>query len=111
MASPTRYNGPSAREMIETHTLAQEIIARADDTEPVLDADELALLKRFLAGPESKVALLNERDIVGDQGDDVVAKARNSGSLVTYIIAQSVAGQEILGEEEVEMLKKWFERT
>lgn len=108
MTSPIAYSGPSARQMIQTHTLAKEIIARADDAQPVLDADELALLKRFLAAPESSNDLLKEQGIDGSGGENVVAKASNSGSLVTYIIAQLVAGNEILEEGEVRELRVWF---
>ena len=60
MASTTAYTGPSAREMFDTDTLSKEIIARANDPETVLDASELALLKRYVNAPEAKVDTLKE---------------------------------------------------
>ncbi|KAG4418508.1 hypothetical protein IFR04_008402 [Cadophora malorum] len=93
MASTTAYTGPSAREMFDTHTLSKEIIARANDPEPVLDASELALLKRYVNAPEAK------------------DKANGSGSLVKYIMIQSNAGNDLLSEEEIAELKAWLDKA
>lgn len=86
MASATTYTGPSAREMFESHTLSKEIIARADDAEPVLDASELALLKRYVTAPESKAEILEELGCIDGDGKVVTAKAQGDGSLVAYIM-------------------------
>jgi hypothetical protein len=109
--NPTPYTGPSAASMISNHTLAEEIISRANDSSPLLDANELALLKQFCSQPtslEHKKTLL-ETTGMADQADDKAGdKAHAKGSLVGYIIAQSVRGKELLDEGEVERLRVWF---
>ncbi|KAH7369869.1 hypothetical protein BKA65DRAFT_6755 [Rhexocercosporidium sp. MPI-PUGE-AT-0058] len=111
MATATAYSGPSAREMFETHTLSKEIIARANDTEPILDASELALLKRYVTAPESKVEILKEIEYVDADGKVVAAKLEGDGSLVAYIMVQSVTGNDLLSEEEIAELKAWFSKA
>ncbi|OBT51820.1 hypothetical protein VE04_08034, partial [Pseudogymnoascus sp. 24MN13] len=58
----TTYSGPSAHEMIQSHTLAKEIVARSNDPAPVLDPSELALLKRFVTNSPSKNEILKDLD-------------------------------------------------
>ncbi|PVH88041.1 hypothetical protein DL98DRAFT_566414 [Cadophora sp. DSE1049] len=111
MSSTTAYTGPSAREMFESHTLSKEIISRANDSEPVLDASELALLKRFVTAPETKSDILKELGFVDQHGKIVATKAQGDGSLVTYIMIQSVAGNDLLSEEEIAELKDWFDKA
>ena len=91
MASTTAYTGPSAREMFDTHTLSKEIISRANDSEPVLDASELALLKRYVKGPEAKVDILKGLGSVDTDGKIIEEKANGSGSLVKYIMVSSLS--------------------
>ncbi|KAL5323359.1 hypothetical protein ACEPPN_007894 [Leptodophora sp. 'Broadleaf-Isolate-01'] len=111
MASATTYTGPSAREMFESHTLSKEIIARADDAEPVLDASELALLKRYVTAPESKAEILEELGCIDGDGKVVTAKAQGDGSLVAYIMIQSVTGNDLLSDEDITELKTWFSKA
>ncbi|KAH6721308.1 hypothetical protein BKA61DRAFT_155282 [Leptodontidium sp. MPI-SDFR-AT-0119] len=111
MASATTYTGPSAREMFESHTLSKEIIARADDAEPVLDASELALLKRYVTAPESKTEILEELGCIDGDGKVVTAKAQGDGSLVAYIMIQSVTGNDLLSDEDITELKTWFSKA
>lgn len=107
----TTYSGPSAHDMIQSHTLAKEIIARSNDAAPVLDASELSLLKRFIADPSSKDEMLKDLDMTDPAGSKAGAKAQGKESLVGYIIAQSVAGNEILSDEETSQLRAWFEQS
>ncbi|OLN81628.1 hypothetical protein CCHL11_05573 [Colletotrichum chlorophyti] len=95
------YTGPSARDMISTHTLAQEIINRNEDPAPVLDADELSLLSQFVADPTQGRALLEARGLA----DDVT----KSGSLVAYVISVHGTDKAALNDEEISLLEKWFE--
>lgn len=107
----TPYTGPSAGEMIAKHTLAEEIISRANDASPVLDTNEIALLKQFCAQPtslEHKKKLLETAGMEDQAGDKVGHRAQGKGSLVGYIIAQSIAGKEVLDEGEVDRLRAWF---
>ncbi|KAG4439393.1 hypothetical protein IFR05_005142 [Cadophora sp. M221] len=98
MASATTYTGPSAREMFESHTLSKEIIARADDAEPVLDASELVLLKRYVTALESKTEILKELGCVDSDGTFLTSKAQGDegfigalDSAASYVILMHVA--------------------
>jgi hypothetical protein len=104
----TNYSGPSARETIQSHALAKEIITRSKDRATVLDTGELALLKRFVAGPLSKKEILKDVDMVDSEGARAGSRAHNKGSLVGFIIANSVAGNEFLNDEEMSQLRTWF---
>ncbi|GKT53743.1 hypothetical protein ColTof4_05907 [Colletotrichum tofieldiae] len=95
------YTGPSPRDMIESHTLAQEIIARNNDPCPILDSDELALLSQFVAEPSQARALLEARGLADEP--------TKSGSLVAYAISLHGTDKAALTEEEIKTLKKWFE--
>jgi hypothetical protein len=98
------FSGPSAREMLQSHTLAKEIIARNDkpDADRVLDDGELSLLRRWCAEPAAKEQILAEKNVKD------AASAQQSGSLVGYLMAQSVAGNELVTKEEFENLQEWF---
>lgn len=88
-ATTTTYTGPSVREMLDTHTLGKEIMARADagdDAQAILDDSELALLKRYVTAPESKIDILKELGVVDTDGKVIIEKTRGDMSLVTYIM-------------------------
>jgi hypothetical protein len=104
----TAYDGPSAREMIQNHTLVTEIIARANDPYPVLDANELAILSRFCQDPAAKEVILKDLDMVDQPGDKPGAKAQGKGSLAGFIVARAAAGDDILAADEIERLREWF---
>ncbi|KAL0930854.1 uncharacterized protein CTRU02_213589 [Colletotrichum truncatum] len=94
------YTGPSPRHMIDTHTLAQEIINRNNDPCPILDEDELALLSQFVANPSQAGALLDARGLASDPA--------KSGSLVAYVISLHGTDKAALTDEEIGLLKDWF---
>ncbi|KAI8300321.1 hypothetical protein K4K61_009839 [Colletotrichum sp. SAR11_59] len=94
------YTGPSPRHMIDTHTLAQEIINRNNDPCPILDEDELALLSQFVADPSKAGALLKARGLAEDP--------TSSGSLVAYVISLHGTEKVALTNEEITLLKEWF---
>src|ERR1700712_1498215 len=94
--SATPYTGPSVREMMDNHSLAKEIIARAagPNSQRILDDNELGLLRRWVTASEPKEQILAEQEI--SDGKTV----EESGSLVRYLMANSVAGRELVTEEE-----------
>ncbi|WYZ40219.1 hypothetical protein EsH8_IV_000560 [Colletotrichum jinshuiense] len=98
---PAPYTGPSPRQMIDTHTLAREIISRNNDPCPILDADELALLSQFVADPSQARALLEARGLA-----DEPTKA---GSLVAYVVSLHGTDKAALTDEEIKVLREWFE--
>ncbi|KAF6834320.1 hypothetical protein CMUS01_06209 [Colletotrichum musicola] len=95
------YTGPSPRHMIDTHTLAQEIINRNNDPCPILDEDELKLLSEFVANPSRASSILEARGQAADPA--------KSGSLVAYVISLHDADKPALTESEIAVLKGWFE--
>ncbi|KAK2761956.1 hypothetical protein CKAH01_05186 [Colletotrichum kahawae] len=95
------YTGPSPRHMIDTHTLAQEIINRNNDPCPILDEDELTLLSQFVANPSQAGALLEARGLAEEP--------TKSGSLVAYVISLHDTDKAALANEEITLLKEWFE--
>lgn len=103
------YTGPSVATMLATHTLAHEIISRASSSCPILDTSELSLLKRFILTPSSGPSILSERGWVDAEGEKAGTNAhKKDGSLVGYVVAHSVRGQELLDEDEKVMLREWF---
>ncbi|RDL40116.1 uncharacterized protein BP5553_00095 [Venustampulla echinocandica] len=104
------FTGPSPKTMIETHTLAMEVIARHNDACPIFDASELALLARFCAQPETKDFILRESDMLDEPGDAPGTRASATrGSLAGYAIARHGTDNPVLEDREIEMLRRWFE--
>ncbi len=90
--------------MLDNHSMASEIIARAKDPQPVLDDNNLAILRRFCMDPSSKDDILKDLDLV-DQPEDnegkAGAKAQSKGGLAGFIVAKSAAGEDLLGKDEM----------
>ena len=106
---------PSVREMISSHTLANNIISRHANPPrdgSVLDYSELRLLRRFCENPSSKNTILEDEGMLDEPGMEAGTMAqRTRGSLAGYCIATyGVKGKEALTEGEVESLRAWFER-
>ncbi|KAL9107688.1 MAG: hypothetical protein Q9187_008393 [Circinaria calcarea] len=107
--------------LISTHTLGPSIIARHNTPAAILDASELSLLRSFCLDPSRKDTILREHDVVDDQGQlrehDMVdtqgqgvgIKAQRGVSLAGYVIGRHGTERPALSEEEVGMLREWFE--
>ncbi|KAK1596552.1 uncharacterized protein LY79DRAFT_667153 [Colletotrichum navitas] len=94
------YTGPSVADMLANRTLAKEIIARNSDPEPILDADELALLEQFVNDPNRANAILESKGLAADP--------KNSGSLVAYVISLHATDSPALSAEDISSLKAWY---
>ncbi|KAK1761519.1 hypothetical protein QBC47DRAFT_409529 [Echria macrotheca] len=92
----SEYTGPSVPEMLKTHTLAKEIIARHNDPCPILDDQEILKLRGFVQDPVSAQTEQHGVDI------------SKSGSLVAHIIRDWGTKETLLTEQEVRDLKEWF---
>ena len=92
----SQYTGPSVREMVTTHTLAKEIMARHEGPWPILDDQEIRKLQGFVHDPAAAQA--------DQQGIDI----SRSGSLVAHIVRDWGTEGTLLTEEEVGELKEWF---
>lgn len=113
MTTTEPYSGPSAREMLDNHTLAKEVISRADGPEyqRIFDERQLALLRRWCASPESARDFLVEEDQADAPGDQPGTKAMEKGSLVGWLMANSLTGNDRITNDEFKMLQDWFDNT
>jgi len=96
------WTGPSAREMVDTHTLAKEVISRHNDACPVFDDKEIVRLRRFVQDPTQSKQLLQELDLA-DGG------AWKAGSLTGHIIETWGTDKSALTQDEIVALKEWFD--
>jgi len=109
----TPYSGPSAKEMLATHTLATETINRhsGPHSQRIFDGNALRLLHRFVSDPSAKDTILRDECMVDEPGQPVGSKAsgKEHGSLVGYVIAHHGTEGQLLDGHEIEMLRGWFE--
>lgn len=104
MASP-HAPIPSVRDMLKSHTLAAEIIARDDRREnEILDEAELVILDRFCAQPGARDEILRNAHEAG------IYSGAEGGqtSLACYVVAQHGTARPALLDEEIERLRAWF---
>jgi len=99
----TEYTGPSVSEMIKTHTLAKEIMARHGDPCPILDDQEILKLRGFVQDPATAAAQTEQ------YGAENISN-ESGGSLVAHIVRGwgNTEGKTLLTEQEVRDLKEWF---
>jgi hypothetical protein len=104
------WTGPDARTMLQTHTLAHEIITRHDDPCPVLGGSELFLLQDYIADPTASngAKILAEHGMTDHESDRAGNGAMNKNSLVGYVIAREGEGEILLNEDEKAALRQWF---
>lgn len=109
------YNGPTVREMVASHTLAQETMARhGTGDQAIFDDDNINQLRRFVQDPSS------ERSVVfgklgmgsGDDSNDVQAAIDKAGggghSLAEYAVVAHGTDKAVLTDEEIVALREWF---
>ncbi|KAF1985129.1 hypothetical protein K402DRAFT_118555 [Aulographum hederae CBS 113979] len=107
----SQWTGPSTGHMLRTHTLAAETIARAYDSWPIFDAQNLDYLERWVRDPssENRQLLLEEKGIVDEAGAKPGSAALEQGNLVGLCIARHGSDDEALTGEEIQTLRTWFE--
>ena len=103
------WTGPSVREMVASHTLAKEIIERHNDPCPVLDDSCIHELRQFVNDPSRAQELLRELDFLDSPGVKPGETVSSKGSLTGYIMATYGTDKSALTDEEILMLKEWFE--
>ena len=103
---PTTYTGPSVKEMIDHHDMAECIMQYHDPAtgqNQILDDHELAMLRQFVSDPEQqRGAVLKEAGV--EQSPD---ETSYSGSLVGYIALRH-GHRDVLGGDEIAKLREWF---
>ncbi|CAK7207072.1 hypothetical protein SEUCBS139899_009880 [Sporothrix eucalyptigena] len=112
MATDEPYTGPSAREMIASHTLAAETIARhGSGSQAIFDDDNIRQLRLFVTDPAAARASVLAK-LGFTEGDDtaaIIAKAASgSHSLVDYAVVTRGTDKEALTDGEMETLREWF---
>lgn len=98
---------PPTSTMVSQHTLAHEITTR--DKNEVFEDKYLDILEHFVHDPSRREAMLAEMDMVDDAGARPGSKANSKGSLVGLCIARHGTDDYVFREEDIEMLKAWFE--
>jgi hypothetical protein len=97
---PGAYRGPSMDYLIQNHQLAAKIVeTHADHPANILDAANLAVLRDYVRDPGNKVAILRAHGI------DVEAEEREGN----YHLAAYCVVHDVFDEDEVKMLREWFE--
>lgn len=113
MADPSAlYTGPPVKDMIASHSLAENIIKYHDEPCPILDPSELVLLRRFVNEPSSRDQILRDCDMVDEE--QLGSGASKYGSLAGYIVArhrpEATSGPGLaMTEEEIKTLRTWFD--
>lgn len=104
------WTGPSTGDMLRTHTLAHEVIARHDDPCPVFDGAELAYLQDYIADPSTANSerLLAEHQKADQDANQSGDGASSKQSLVGFIIARELQGDVLLDETEKTALRKLY---
>jgi hypothetical protein len=113
MAATEQYSGPSAREMLDSHTFAQEVIARSKgpESQRIFDDKQLDLLRRWCTDPASAERIFAEENLSDTPGDRPGTKAIEKGSLVGLLMANSAARNDLITNEEFQMLQEWFKQN
>lgn len=113
MVAAGQYSGPSAQEMLASHTFAKEVISRDKGPEPqrVFDDQGLVLLRRWCNDPASTEKILAEEQLADAPGDRPGKKAIEKGNLVGLLMANSVVGNDLITNEEFETLQEYFKTT
>ena len=103
------WTGPTAKDMIASHTLAMEIMQRHGSNEPVLDDFRIEELRKFVNDPLRANEMLQAMESAKSDGlhsDDATA---GKGTLTGYIMAQHGTDKAALTEDEIHILKEWFD--
>lgn len=105
--STVPYTGPSAPEMIQSHTLAKEIMARHGSDQAVFDEENIVMLRAFIADPTAyRTAVLAAQDTTDAATGS--RKVVNECSLVDYMALVHGTDKATLTEDEFAALQAWF---
>ena len=106
--STPAWTAPSAKEMIETGTLRENIIKRHGGPESVFDDEELARLRDFVTDPEKAAEILKQNRMQDNEEDKPGAAAQRNGSLAGHIIAKHGTTGAVLTDDDIVALREWF---
>jgi len=105
ISSIPEYSGPSMGELFANHKLAETLIKcdHAERGNEILDAEEMARLRRFVSNPQQERNALMDELSIQDQPEP----AKYYGSLVGYIAFQ-YGKESVVSEDEIARLREWF---
>ncbi|MCJ1296008.1 hypothetical protein MMC34_007573 [Xylographa carneopallida] len=96
--------------VMRSHLLAASIIARhATPENQILDDNELGILQEFCADPAKKDELLLKHGM-NEVGKPAGSGTQDMGSLAGHCVARHGTDNPALNDEEIRMLRNWFER-
>lgn len=108
MASKT-YTGPSVPDMIRDKTLAANIIKfhNHPTSDSILDDENLDVLQRFVEDPSKREQILKDEGIDPDES----LRGKQASLAVFAVWAHRRADMDggMLKDEDLEMLRLWFE--
>lgn len=114
MSSPTPrkviYTGPSVQTMLSSKTLATNIIRyHAHPTsDSILDDSNLSILESFVRDPRQRTQILAQEGI--DVNEPLEGKQVSLAAYAVWAHGRGEAeGGSVLKEEDVELLRRWFE--
>ena len=114
MSSPTpskvAYTGPSVQIMLSSKTLATNIIKYHNhpNSDSILDDSNLSLLEAFVRDPSQRTQILAQEGI--DVNGPLEGKQVGLAAYAVWAHGKNKAeGGSVLKEEDVELLRRWFE--
>jgi len=98
------WTGPSGKEMTESQTLGKEIMARANDPCPVLDEQNLAMLRDFVfdTSPANIAAITKKYGWNMEENDF-------GGSIIGYAVKMHGSEKPVFTDEDIKALRTWYE--
>lgn len=104
------YTGPSVPDMIRDKTLAENIITYHNHptSDSILDDDNLKMLRRFVEDPSKREQILSDEGI--DPDESLKGKQASLAAYAVWAHGREDIDGGILKEQDVEMLRSWFEK-
>lgn len=108
-STPKTYTGPSVPTMIQSKSLAENIIKYHNHptSDSILDDANLDLLQRFVNEPGRREELLREQGI--DPEESLEGKEASLAAYVVWAHGRGDMDGGMLKEGDMEMLRGWFE--
>jgi hypothetical protein len=114
MSSPTSskvaYTGPSVETMLSSKTLATNIIKYHNHptSDSILDNSNLSILESFVRDPSQRTQILAQEGI--DVNEPLEGKQVGLAAYAVWAHGRDEAeGGNVLKEEDMELLRRWFE--
>lgn len=103
------YTGPSVADMIRDKSLAANVIKfhNHPTSDSILDDDNLSLLQQFVEDPSKREQILKAEGI--DPEESLKGKQASLAAYAVWAHGREDMNGGVLKEEDLELLKLWFE--